>query len=359
MHPWFRWLTYINPVTYAYGALMSSDIGPMSIQCVEPQYVPYGDSYTDSLYRSCTMQGSTAGSSIVDGDMYLRTEYGSVTQHTWANVGIIIGFWVFFAIMAAIGFEVNLQGGAGSRVLFERRSRQKELAAAHDVEKSSYKTTRNGPQAEKSNVEDNQGSFKANSTTFTFRDMSYFVQHTGKEKQLLQDVSGFVQPGKLVALMGSSGAGKTTLMDVLSQRKDSGRVEGHIKVNGKPQGISFQRDTGYCEQSDVHEPTSTVREALLFSARLRQEHGIPDAEKVAYVEQIMELLELTPLQHAIIGSKWILTLTSFRAAISLTLNLRYSPWLWTVYRTTQTSHHRYRTRSQALSALPRRAHLRT
>lgn len=306
MHPWFWWLTFLNPVTYAYGALMGSDIGSMNIQCVEPQYVPYGDSYTDPSYRSCTLQGSTAGSSVVDGGVYLSTEYGNVTQHVWGNVGIIIGFWIFFAIMTAIGFEMNLQGGAGSRVLFDRRSRQKELAAAHDLEKSGLRTadsTLQDSEADMTDVDDGKGAFKAGSTTFTFRDISYYVQHGGKEKQLLQNVSGFVRPGKLVALMGSSGAGKTTLMDVLSQRKDSGRVEGHIKVNGKPQGISFQRETGYCEQNDVHEPTSTVREALLFSARLRQEHSIPDAEKVAYVEQIMDLLELTPLQHAVIGSK--------------------------------------------------------
>jgi ABC-type multidrug transport system ATPase subunit len=103
--------------------------------------------------------------------------------------------------------------------------------------------------------------------------------------------------------MGSSGAGKTTLMDVLAQRKDSGRIEGSIMVNGKPQGISFQRTTGYCEQNDVHEPTATVRESLLFSARLRQSHNVPDMEKVRHVESIMDLLELTPLRHAIVGSK--------------------------------------------------------
>jgi ABC-type multidrug transport system ATPase subunit len=140
-------------------------------------------------------------------------------------------------------------------------------------------------------------------TVFTFKDISYFVHHMDQEKQLLQGVSGFVRPGQLVALMGSSGAGKTTLMDVLAQRKDNGRIEGSILVNGKPQGISFQRTTGYCEQNDVHESTATVREALLFSARLRQKHDIPDIEKVEYVERIMDLLELTPLQHAIVGSK--------------------------------------------------------
>ena len=75
------------------------------------------------------------------------------------------------------------------------------------------------------------------------------------------------------------------------------------QVNGHPQGISFQRTTGYCEQNDVHEPTATVLESLLFSARLRQSFEVPDDEKVRYVYSIMDLLELTPLQHAIVGSK--------------------------------------------------------
>lgn len=74
-------------------------------------------------------------------------------------------------------------------------------------------------------------------------------------------------------------------------------------MNGRPQGVSFQRTTGYCEQNDVHEPTATVLESLLFSARLRQSHNTPDEEKVAYVHKIMDLLELSPLQHALIGSK--------------------------------------------------------
>lgn len=359
MHPWFRWLSFINPATYAYAALIGSDINGMEISCVEPQYVPYGDGYDSSAYRSCTMQGSLMGSSLVDGGTYLQTEYGTVTQHPWGNVGIVIGFWIFFSIMTAVGFEVNLQGGAGSRVLFDRRSRQKELAAAHDVENSGHvkEAFSDDTKRETSDGENSQGAIKAGSTTFTFRDMSYFVHHAGEEKQLLQEVSGFVQPGKLVALMGSSGAGKTTLMDVLSQRKDSGRIEGHIKVNGRPQGVSFQRETGYCEQNDVHEPTSTVREALLFSARLRQEHDIPDAEKVAYVEQIMELLELSPLQHAIIGSKYTLvSMPPFRRSVP-DHGSRHRPWLWSVHRTAQASHHWHGACSQALSPLPRRAYL--
>lgn len=70
--------------------------------------------------------------------------------------------------------------------------------------------------------------------------------------------------------MGSSGAGKTTLMDLLAARKTDGDIRGEILMNGKQLPISFQRTIGYCEQVDVHLPQATVREALEFSALLRQ-----------------------------------------------------------------------------------------
>jgi ATP-binding cassette subfamily G (WHITE) protein 2 (SNQ2) len=104
-------------------------------------------------------------------------------------------------------------------------------------------------------------------------------------------------------------------MDVLAQRKDSGRIDGSIMINGRPQGISFQRTTGYCEQNDVHEGTATVRESLLFSARLRQSFETPDEQKVAYVEKIMGLLELTPIQHAVVGSEFSLQSSYFKLTI--------------------------------------------
>lgn len=94
-----------------------------------------------------------------------------------------------------------------------------------------------------------------------------------------------------------------SLLDVLAQRKDSGEIHGSILIDGRPQGISFQRTTGYCEQMDVHEGTATVREALLFSALLRQPSTTPREEKVAYVDHIIELLELHEIQDALIGGK--------------------------------------------------------
>ena len=80
--------------------------------------------------------------------------------------------------------------------------------------------------------------------------------------------------------MGASGAGKTTLMDVLADRKTAGRMEGDVRVNGHPkEAASFARVMGYCEQFDVHSGGATVREAVTTSAILRLSRDI-DAEQV-------------------------------------------------------------------------------
>jgi ABC-type multidrug transport system ATPase subunit len=70
--------------------------------------------------------------------------------------------------------------------------------------------------------------------------------------------------------MGVSGAGKTTLMDVLAGRKTGGYIEGSINISGYPKNqTTFARVSGYCEQNDIHSPYVTVYESLLFSAWLR------------------------------------------------------------------------------------------
>jgi ABC-type multidrug transport system ATPase subunit len=88
--------------------------------------------------------------------------------------------------------------------------------------------------------------------------------------QLLHEVTGAFRPGVLTALVGVSGAGKTTLMDVLSGRKTCGYVEGDIRISGYPKKQeTFVRISGYCEQNDIHSPNVTVKESLVYSAWLR------------------------------------------------------------------------------------------
>jgi ATP-binding cassette, subfamily G (WHITE), member 2, SNQ2 len=72
-------------------------------------------------------------------------------------------------------------------------------------------------------------------------------------------------------------------------------------VDGRPLPKSFQRSAGFAEQQDVHESTATVREALRFSAKLRQPKEVPLKEKYDYCERIIDLLEMRDIAGAAIG----------------------------------------------------------
>ncbi|KAJ0409652.1 hypothetical protein P43SY_008524 [Pythium insidiosum] len=135
------------------------------------------------------------------------------------------------------------------------------------------------------------------------RNLSYFVPNPagGAELQLLHNVSVHFTPGKMTALMGSSGAGKTTLMDVLAGRKTGGRITGEILVNGEPKNpVTFSRIAGYVEQMDIHSGGATIEEALQFSARLRLPSGMTESARSENVKNVMDLLELHPIAHDLI-----------------------------------------------------------
>ena len=101
--------------------------------------------------------------------------------------------------------------------------------------------------------------------------------------------------------MGASGAGKTTLLDVLASRVTMGVVSGQMLVDGRQRDSGFQRKTGYVQQQDLHLATSTVREALNFSALLRQPKTTPKKEKLAYVEEVIRVLEMEAYAEAVVG----------------------------------------------------------
>ncbi|RLN52010.1 hypothetical protein BBJ29_009265 [Phytophthora kernoviae] len=118
---------------------------------------------------------------------------------------------------------------------------------------------------------------------------------------LLKGISGFALPGTMTALMGSSGAGKTTLMDVIAGRKTGGKIQGEILLNGHPaMDLAIRRSTGYCEQMDIHSEASTFREALTFSAFLRQGANVPNSRKFDSVTECLGVLDLAPIADQII-----------------------------------------------------------
>eukprot|EP00128_Syssomonas_multiformis_P012861 Colp12_sorted_trinity150504_noHs@14393 len=103
--------------------------------------------------------------------------------------------------------------------------------------------------------------------------------------------------------MGSSGAGKTTLLDVLSGRKNTGVIKGGIYVNGKLKNDhTFRHIMGYVEQFDTLSPNDTAREAIEFAAALRLPRDTPDDIRASWVNTVLTMLELMPLENTLIGS---------------------------------------------------------
>lgn len=87
----------------------------------------------------------------------------------------------------------------------------------------------------------------------------------------------------------------------MASRTTVGVVGGDILVDGRQRDTSFQRKTGYVQQQDLHLHTSTVREALEFSALLRQPPTYSREEKLEYVETVIDLLNMRAYADAIVG----------------------------------------------------------
>ncbi|KAI0481005.1 ABC-2 type transporter [Xylariaceae sp. FL0804] len=318
MRPWFGWLRWINWIQYGFECLMSNEFYDLKMQCVPPFLVPSGPGVS-SEYQSCTTAGSTPGSSIVNGAAYIKDSFSYTRSHLWRNFGFLWAFFFFFLAISMLGMESMKPNAGGAAVtVFKRGQVPKRVQQSietggrkgqpNDEEVGGSTSEKAVPLGDETAAEQKEKDEKTkqnvakNETVFTFQNVNYTVPFQGGERKLLQNVQGVIRPGKLTALMGASGAGKTTLLNVLAQRINNGVVTGDFLVDGRPLPKSFQRATGYAEQLDIHEPTSTVREALQFSALLRQPREVPREEKYAYCETILELLEMQDIAGAVIGS---------------------------------------------------------
>ncbi|PHH61101.1 hypothetical protein CDD81_763 [Ophiocordyceps australis] len=311
MHPWFVWLFWIDPLAYAFDALLSNEFHGKVIPCVGNNLIPNGPGFGGpGQQASCAgVGGAVSGQTFIEGDRYLASlSYNHA--HVWRNFGIVWAWWVLFVaitIVATSKWTPSSENGPSlviprekSRIVAaSRRADEEEADSAGKREMAPHDPS--ATEVELSSDEAAVPNLVRNTSVFTWKNLSYTVKTPSGDRVLLDNVQGWVKPGMLTALMGSSGAGKTTLLDVLAQRKTEGTIRGSIMVDGRPLPVSFQRSAGYCEQLDVHESYATVREALEFSALLRQSRDTPRADKLAYVDTIIDLLELHDLADTLIG----------------------------------------------------------
>lgn len=312
---WFGWIYYINPVGYSFEAVLSNEFHNRVMDCAPEQLVPQGPG-VNPQYQGCAIAGAPVNGKSVPGVSYLQDQYEYSPSKIWPNFGIVIAFTVLYILITVFATETfSFSAGGGGALIFKKTKKAKQQvkdgapadeeqgANGIDSDGSANKETGLGESTIDESAEEQALQQITNSESiFTWRDVSYKVPYLGGERQLLNNVNGYAKPGKMVALMGASGAGKTTLLNTLSQRQTMGVVTGEMFVDGRELGPAFQRNTGFCLQGDLHDGTATIREALEFSAILRQDASVPRAEKIAYVDRIVDLLELNNLRDALISS---------------------------------------------------------
>ncbi|CAN6243538.1 unnamed protein product [Urochloa humidicola] len=293
---WWIWGYWSSPLMYAQNAIANNEfLGHSWQMVVDPK------TSNDTL----GVQILKARGIFVDPNWY------------WIGVGALIGYIMLFNVLFVLFLDWLGPLGKGQTVVSEEELREKHVnRTGENIELLQLGTD--------SQISPNGrgGSVGADTRkrgmvlpftplSITFDNIKYSVDMPQEMKDkgitedrllLLKGVSGAFRPGVLTALMGVSGAGKTTLMDVLAGRKTGGYIEGDISISGYPKKQeTFARIAGYCEQNDIHSPHVTVYESLLYSAWLRLPPEVDSEARKMFVEEVMELVELTPLRGALVG----------------------------------------------------------
>ncbi|CAD8112607.1 unnamed protein product [Paramecium primaurelia] len=152
---------------------------------------------------------------------------------------------------------------------------------------------------------------QTNQVTVSFQNLTYqvFIKNpkgVSEQRTILNNLSGVCHPGQVTAILGASGAGKTSLLNILAKRISIARnisLQGEIQANGQPYNSDqFAQFSSYVMQNDVLFGTLTVRETFEFVANLK--YGDPQ-QKVDKVEYAIKTLKLERCQNTLIGNALI------------------------------------------------------
>lgn len=193
---------------------MANEFYNLNIRCEPPYVVPEGPGISPQ-YQSCSIQGSRPGQTFVRGSDYIKTGFTYTRSHLWRNFGIVIAWFVLFIALTMLGMELQKPNKGGSSVtVFKRNEAPKGVEESvkngknlDDEEKVEKDPANPVQEAEPDSHQINGQGIAKNTSIFTWQNVNYTIPYKGGQKRLLQDVQGYVKPGRLTALMGASGAG--------------------------------------------------------------------------------------------------------------------------------------------------------
>ncbi|KAF7097124.1 hypothetical protein CFC21_098977 [Triticum aestivum] len=291
---WWIWGYWMSPLQYAMSAIAVNEF--------------LGDKWQRVL------QGSNRTLGI---DVLKSRGFFTEAKWYWIGVGALLGYVIVFNILFTLALSYLKPLGKSQQILSEDALKEKHASITGETPDGSISAVSGNINNSRRNSAAPEDSGRRGMVlpfaplAVAFNNMRYSVDMPAEMKAqgvdedrllLLKGVSGSFKPGVLTALMGVSGAGKTTLMDVLAGRKTGGYIEGDISISGYPKKQeTFARISGYCEQNDIHSPNVTVYESLVYSAWLRLPSDVGSETRKMFIEQVMELVELNSLRDALVG----------------------------------------------------------
>ncbi|XP_062195514.1 ABC transporter G family member 36-like isoform X2 [Phragmites australis] len=297
---WWIWGYWISPMMYAQNAISVNEM--------------LGHSW-DKILNSTASNETLGVQALKSRGVFAEAKW------YWIGFGAMIGFTILFNTLFTLALTYLRPYGNSRPSVSKEELKEKHANVNGEVldgnHLASASSTEINTETDSATVEDDSTPTQKGMIlpfaplSLTFDNIRYSVDMPQEMKargivedrlELLKGVSGSFRPGVLTALMGVSGAGKTTLMDVLAGRKTGGYIEGDISISGYPKKqATFARVSGYCEQNDIHSPQVTVYESLLFSAWLRLPRDVDSNTRKIFIEEVMELVELKPLRDALVG----------------------------------------------------------
>jgi ABC-type multidrug transport system fused ATPase/permease subunit len=188
---------------------MAVEFSGLTFDCDRSRQVPRGSSY-EGLPVSCATLGAKPGQRFVDGGQYLSSYYGFTHAHIWRNLGILLGMSLAYILLTMCFLENfdwsnGARGAGGVEHVAKRSRRGTEI-------KDTENQVKEGPflNTDVSKERDASTAIAAADSIFAWEDITYTISHGKSVKSLLQSVSGYCKPGEMTALVGASGAGKST-----------------------------------------------------------------------------------------------------------------------------------------------------
>ncbi|KAK1664183.1 hypothetical protein QYE76_052342 [Lolium multiflorum] len=289
IRPWWIWAYWSSPMMYSQNAISVNEF----------LATRWTTQNTDN-----SVDAPTVGKALLKSKGFFTTDGGY-----WISIGALVAFAIVFNILYILALTYLSPSGSSNTLVSDDENESEANASSNTA--SSIPMVDVGTNGATNRPTQSGVVLPFQPLALSFNHVNYYVDMPAEMKeqgfgetrlQLLTDISGAFRPGVLTALVGVSGAGKTTLMDVLAGRKTSGSVEGSITLSGYPKNQeTFARVSGYCEQNDIHSPNVTVYESILYSAWLRLSSDVDEKTRKMFVEEVMTLVELDVLRNAMVG----------------------------------------------------------